>query len=150
MLNTVEDLLAASVKSDPSACAPKEAAPAPPAAKGKGKEKDKEPPPDTTGPAIKKALCEARAAEARRGPSPLEVVMLYDVAARQRRHLQDTKKSIETFQTLLGDLAKAEADLVACAEGKLDDQAALERVLSLAGGIVKQLDTLKTLAARKE
>jgi hypothetical protein len=83
-------------------------------------------------------------------PSPAEVAMLYDMAARQRRSAQDTRKSIETFQTLLDEVAKAEADLVACAEGKLDDQAALERVLSVANGIVTQLDALKTLAARKE
>ena len=151
VLNSADLVVAASLAPDPGACADKHAprpAPAPAAAPaGHGK------PPaqvEVPAPALEQVVCEAVARQVRRPPSAPDVLALYDLAARQRRHLQGVRRSLDAFAAILDELAEAENAIAAgAAQDKADDKA-LEGVPAAAGRIVKQLDTLRTLASQKE
>jgi hypothetical protein len=163
VLNTVDQLIGKSLN-PPLAAAAAEAPPAvsvPPKTPELAKGKKKEPPalvaasPSVLKEALEQAMKEAlaeheRSVVARPWPSPPDVLALYDYAERERKEIAHTRKALSAFDAVLDDLQNAESDLKDCADGKIADEVVLDRVFTLAIGIVKEIETLKALASKKE
>jgi hypothetical protein len=114
------------------------------------------PPPALTLPEIEGALGAAIDRAARHRPvlgasvTPQDVFALYAFAARERRRSADLMKTLDSFDSILDGLARAESDLVAAAGGKTSEKEALDRVFVAANGVLAQIEVLKALASRKE
>ena len=73
-----------------------------------------------------------------------------DLATRERRRAADVLKALDSFDAILGGLARAEGELLAAASGKTSEKEALSRVFAAATGVLAQIELLRALSARRD